>query len=121
MTFPAKKDLGTALAFMLFVLVVVGFGVFAMVSEAPGGGAAAVVAGILVALTALLWVSFWFGTSYEITASQVIIRLGPIWSRIRIDEIVEAVPTSSAWLMVGGPHGRFALSRDVIMIKGSKK
>ena len=121
MKYPAKKDFGTAGAFILFILVVVGIGTFGIVIEGPGGGAAAVVAGTLVVLTALLWVSFWIGTSYEVTASEVIIRLGPLRQRIRIEEIVEAVPTSSAWLMVGGLHIRCALSRDAIMIKSSKK
>lgn len=121
MRYPAKKDFGTACAFLLFISMFVGFGIFAIVIEGFGGGAAAVVAGVLVVLTALLWVWFWFGTSYEITASEVIIRLGPLKQRIRIEKIVEAVPTSSAWLMVGGLHIRCALSRDAIMIKSSKK
>ena len=121
MRYPPKKDFGTACAFILFILVVVGIGIFGIAIEGPGGGAAAVVAGILVVLTALLWVWFWFGTSYEITASEVIIRLGPLRQRITIEEIVEAVPTSSGWLMVGGLHIRCALSRDAIMIESSKK
>ncbi len=121
MNYPANKDFGTACAFLLFLLVVVGIGIFGIVIEGPGGGAAAVVAGILVVLTALLWGWFWFGTSYEITASEVIIRLGPLRQRIRMEDIVEAVPTSSAWLIVGGLHIRCALSRDAIMIKSSKK
>ena len=121
MRYPAKKDFGTACAFLLFISMVVGFGIFAIVIEGPGGGAAAVVVGVFAVLTALLWVWFWFGTSYEITASEVIIRLGPLKQRIGIEEIVEAVPTSSTWLMVGGLHIRCALSRDAIMIKSSKK
>ena len=120
MTYPAKKDLGTACAFILFILLVVGFGIFEIVTEGPGGGAATVVAGILVVLTALLWVWFWFGTTYAITDSHVIVRCGPIRWRINKDEIVEAVPTSSKWLMLGGSHARFALSADAIMIKYQK-
>jgi len=121
MKYPAKKDFGTACAFIAFVLTLVGFGVFCIAIEGPGGGAIVVAAGILLVLTGFLWVWFWFGTAYEITSSHVIIRFGPIRWRIKMDEIAEAAPTSSAWLMVGGRHARFALSRDAIMIKYRKR
>jgi hypothetical protein len=121
MTYPAKKDFGTACAFIVFVLAFIGFGVCCIAIEGPDGGAAVVVAGIALVLTAFLWVWFWFGTNYEITFSHVIVRCGPIKWRIKKDEIVEAVPTSSKWLMLGGSHARFALSADAIMIKYRNK
>jgi len=120
MNFPAKKDFGTAVAFLVFVAVVIAFGAWEFATEGASGGAAIAV-GILLLLTVLLWVWFWFGTSYEITSSHVRICCGPIRWRIKLDEIVEAVPTSSAWLMVGGSHARFALSKDAILIKARKK
>lgn len=121
MMYPAKKDFGTGCAFILFILVVFGFGIFEILTEAEDGGAATIVAGVLVVLTALLWVWFWFGTTYEINPSHVIIRCGPLRSRIGIEEIVEAVPTRSGWRMVGGRHARFALSSDAILIRTSRK
>ncbi len=120
MNFPAKKDVGTAAAFLVFIAVVIGFGAFEFSTEGASGGAA-IVAGILVLLTVLLWGWFWFGTSYEITSTHVRIRCGPIRWRIALDQIVEAVPTSSAWLMVGGSHARFALSKHAILIKAGNK
>ncbi len=120
MNFPAKKDFGTAVAFLVFIAVVIGFCAFEFATEGASGGAA-IVAGILVLLTVLLWGWFWFGTSYEITSTHIRIRCGPIRWRIDLDQIVEAVPTSSAWLMVGGSHARFALSKDAILIKASNK
>ena len=121
MTYPAKKDFGTACTFILFISVIVGFGIFEIVTEGSGGGTATMIAGILLVLTALLWVWFWFGTNYEITSSHVIVRCGPIRWRIKKEEIVEAAPTTSKWLMLGGSHARFALSADAIMIKYRKK
>ena len=120
MTYPAKKDFGTAAAFLVFVAVVIAFGAWEFATEGASGGAAIAV-GILLLLTVLLWGWFWFGTNYEITSSHVRIRFGPIRWRIALDQIVEAVPTSSAWLMVGGSHARFALSKDAILIKASNK
>lgn len=120
MKYPAKKDFGTAVAFLVFIAVVIGFGFWEFATEGASGGAA-IVAGILVLLTVLIWVWFWFGTSYEITSTHVRIRCGPIRWRIALDQIVEAVATSSAWLMVGGNHARFALSKDAILIKASNK
>jgi len=120
MNFSPKKDLGTTVAFLVFVAVVIGFGAFEFATEGASGGAAIVV-GVVLLLTVLLWGWFWFGTSYEITSTHVRIRCGPIRWRIALDQIVEAVPTSSAWLMVGGSHARFALSREAILIKASDK
>lgn len=120
MNFPAKKDFGTAAAFVVFLAVVIGFGFWEFATEGASG-AAAIVVGVVLLLTVLLWFWFWFGTSYEITSTHVRIRCGPIRWRVKLDEIVEAVPTSSAWLMVGGWHARFALSKDAILIKASNK
>lgn len=120
MKYRAKRDFRTAAAFLVFIAVVIGFGYWEFATEGTGGGVA-LVAGILVLFTVLLWVWFWFGTSYEITATHVRIRCGPIRWWIRLDQIVEATPTSSAWLMVGGNHARFALSKDAILIKASSK
>lgn len=120
MKFPAKKDFGTAAAFLVFVAVVIAFGSFEFATEGTSGSAAIVV-GVILLLTVLLWVWFWFGTSYEITSSHVRIRCGPIRWRIKLDQIVEAVPTSSAWLMAGGWHARFALSKEALLIKAGNK
>ena len=102
MKYSAKKDLGTAVAFLVFIVVVIAFGFWEFATESASGGAA-LVAGALVMLTVLIWVWFWFGTSYEITSTHVRIRCGPIRWRMKLDQIVEAVPTSSAWLMVVSP------------------
>jgi hypothetical protein len=120
MNFPAKKDFGIATAVLVFLTVVIGYGAFEFATEGASGGAA-IVAGILVLLTVLIWFWFWFGTSYEITSSHVRIRCGPIRWRMKLDQIVEAVPTSSGWLMVGGNHARFALSKHAILIKARDK
>ncbi|HUG66291.1 MAG TPA: PH domain-containing protein [Pirellulaceae bacterium] len=120
MNFPAKNDFGTAAAFLTFITLVIGFVAWEFATEGASG-AAAIVVGVVVLLTVLLWVWFWFGTSYEITSSHVRIRCGPVRWRVKLNEIVEAVPTSSAWLMVGGSHARFALSKDAILIKASDK
>ena len=116
MKYPAKKDVGTACVFTLFVVACIGFGIFFIVMPDP-----TIVGGTILVLPGFLWLWLWFGTTYEITSSHVITRCGPIRWRIRMDEIVEAVPTSSIWLMLGGPHARFALSADAIMIKYRKK
>ena len=116
MKYLAKKDLGTGVMFTLLLVACVGFGIFFITMPDP-----TVVGGTILMLTGILWLWFWFGTTYEITSSHVIVRLGPIRWRIKMDEIVEAVPTSSVWLMLGGSHARFALSADAIMIKYRKK
>jgi hypothetical protein len=120
MKFRAKKDFGTGAAFLVFVAVVIAFGSFEFATEGTSGGATIVV-GVVLLLTVLLWVWFWFGTSYEITSTDVRIRCGPIRWRVKLDQIAEAVPTSSVWLMVGGAHARFALSKDAILIKARDK
>lgn len=65
MNFPAKRDFGTTVAFLVCVAVVIGFGAFEFATEGVSGGAAIVV-GVVVLLTVLLWGWFWLGTSYEI-------------------------------------------------------
>jgi hypothetical protein len=103
MSFPAQKDFGTAAAVLVFIAVVIGLGAFEFATKGASGGAAILV-GLVLLLTVLLWGWFWFGTSYEVTSAHVRIRCGPIRWRIKLQQIVEALPTSSAWLMVGGWH-----------------
>lgn len=119
MRYTARRDCGTAVAFFVFIAVVIGFGAFALVIEDSGGWALA--AGILLLITVFLWVWLWLDTSYEITPTHLRIHFGPIRWGMKLDQIVEAVPTSSVWLMVGGSHARFALSKDAVLIKASDK
>ncbi len=116
---PAKKDVWAVCLIALVVLACIGFGVFFIVM--PARNAASVGGGILLLLSGAF--SFWvlLATTYEITSSHIVIRFGPLRWRVRIDETLEAAPTSSVWLVLGGTHGRFALSADAILIKYRKK
>jgi len=117
--YPAKKDIWAVCLIALVVLAFIGFGIFFMAMQSHN--ARSVGGGILLLLVGLflLWTSL--ATTYEITSSHVVIRWGPLKWRIRIDEIVETVPTSSIWFALGGTHARFALSADAISIKYRKK
>lgn len=119
MKWPAKKDVWAVCLIVLVVLACIGFGSFFIAM--PARNAVSVSSGILFLLAGAfsLWV-LW-ATTYETTSSHVVIRFGPLRWRIRIDEIVEAAPTSSVSLVLGGTHGRFALSAEAILVKYRKK
>ena len=118
MTFGAKKDLGVVCLIASIVVVAFGAGIFFIVM--PGGNPADTGGGIVILVLGLLFLWVLFGTTYEITPSHVIVRSGPLRWRIRNDEVVEAVPTASRRLLLGGSHARFALSADALMIKYGK-
>jgi hypothetical protein len=69
---------------------------------------------LLLVLGLVLWTLF--GTSYEITSSHVVLRAGALRQTIKLDAIVEAVPTSERWYKV---HWRYpyASSADAVRIK----
>lgn len=119
MTFAAKKDLGVAFLIATIIVAAMGAGIFFMVMS--GGAPAEIGGGVVLLVFALFYIWVLLGATYEITSSHVIIRCGPLRWRIRLDELVEAVPTASRRLLLGGTHGRFALSADALMIKYRKK
>jgi len=120
MRYPAKKDVWAVCLIALIVLAFIGFGILFIAM--PARNATSVGGGILLLLVGLFLLLWTFlATPYEITSSHVVIRWGPLRWRIRIDEIVEAVSTSSVWLALGGTHARFALSADAVLIKYRKK
>jgi formate/nitrite transporter FocA (FNT family) len=119
MRYPAKKDLWAVCLIALIVLAFIGFGIFFMAM--PARNATSVGGGILFLLVGLFFLWTLLATTLEITSSHVVIRWGPLRWRIRIDEVVEAVSTSSVWLALGGTHVRFALSADAVLIKYRKK
>jgi hypothetical protein len=63
----------------------------------------------------LLW--FYFSTSYEITASDMVVRLGPLRRRVALSAIEEVQPRSRFNLEAGQ---NFALSRDRLRIRYRK-
>src|SRR5438093_13334392 len=113
MTFPAKKDPGVICLIAAIIVVASGFGIFFIVM--PDTDPASVIGGIVLFILALFYLWVLLGTTYEITPSHVIVRAGPLRWRIQIDGIVEAVPTASRRLLLGGSHARFALSADALM------
>lgn len=115
----AKKDAWGVCLIALVVLASIGLGIFSMAM--PARNAASVGGGILLLLFGLFFLWALLATAYEISSSHVVIRFGPLRWRIRIDEIVEAAPTSSVRLVLGGTHARFALSADAVLIKYRKK
>ncbi|MBI1246919.1 hypothetical protein GC197_03635 [bacterium] len=72
--------------------------------------------GTLMLLTAALLQSIWMWTWYEIGETDLNIRCGPLWWRVPLEEINQATPSDSIWPLMGGPHLRFALSSQAIMI-----
>ena len=105
--FAAKKDgwLGA-----VFFVGVAGMAVFCVtLSRAPGpipARAALVVAGAVVAAL-LLWI--WFGTWYELDASELRVRCGPFRWRVTLASILEARPRTG----LSGP----ILSTDAVFLR----
>lgn len=110
MKYPARSDRWAVWVLGLGIVVCIGVGVIVATLN--------VVAGVV--LTALLVLSLCvmgFGTYYEITTSHVVVRVGllPAW-RVRLDEIVEAVPVSSI-----SATAHFAGSSQAIRITSLRK
>ena len=110
MKYPAKKDAWAVWLFALGVLVLIGIGIFIAMTDL-------VVGVVVTAPMVLFFCSIYLWASYEITSSHVVVRAGPLpICRVRIDEIMEATPTSSI-----SATAHFALSSDAIRITRRKK
>jgi hypothetical protein len=68
---------------------------------------------LILVLGLVLWTTL--GTSYEITSSHVVLRAGALRQTIKLDAIVEAVPTSEPWYKVRRYY-RYASSADAVRI-----
>jgi hypothetical protein len=110
MRYPPKRDRWAVWLLAVSVLVLFGIGAFLAMEN--------LVFGVLFSVVAVsLLLSIYFGHMYEITSSHVVVRWGPVpvwW--VRLDEIVEAVPTDSI-----SATAHFAFSSDAIRIRSSKK
>jgi hypothetical protein len=73
-------------------------------------GLALTVAGLF-----LSWI--WFSAHYEITATDLIARVGPFRKRIPLEAIVEVVPTRALY----SPDFNLSLSLDRLRVKYRKK
>jgi len=96
MIFPSKRDLGVALIALPVRLGMVGAGAYFLSWLITQGGSLFLLLpeALLVGLGVLtLWA--FFSTAYEITATTLVVRFGPLRGRIPLDAIVEIVPNST--------------------------
>ncbi len=113
--FPAQVDLGISV--LLAGMAIACFGLGLVSAFIPGSPYFAIV---LLLLTGVLIQSIWMRTFYEITETHLRVQCGPFWWRIPIYQITKAEKTSSLWLLMGGPHLRFALSKEAVFIRYQK-
>ena len=88
-----------------------GFGIVCMLLPDP-----TYFGGIVLLLTGLLLQWIWMRTYYEITDQAIKVHCGPMWWTIPLSGIHRVEKTSSIWLLMGGPHLRFALSQTAVMV-----
>ena len=107
MTFAAKKDPWVVWMLAPIIVVALGAGLFFLLL--PGGNAGSTGGGVVLLILGLFFLWGLLGTTYQVTSSHVIVRGGPLRHRIRIDQIVEAVPTISRRLVLGGDSFAFCI------------
>lgn len=110
--FPARIDWGISLLLASLAIACFGLGIISLFLPPPS-----IVGGIFLLLTGALLQSIWMRTYYQVDQERVRIQCGPLWWNIPLEQIYFVEKTSSVWLMMGGPHLRFALSRRGLMIR----
>ncbi|MBA2114375.1 PH domain-containing protein [Bremerella alba] len=110
--FPAKVDWGVSLLLAGLAVLCFGFGIACFFFPAPS-----YIGGVLLLLTGALLQSVWMRTNYKLDELRVRIQCGPFWWTIPLRHITQVEKTSSIWLLMGGPHLRFALSKEGLMIR----
>lgn len=110
--YPAKNDWGVSLLVGGLAILCFGLGIACFFLPSP-----TYISGVLLLLTGALLQSIWMRTYYEIDERHLRIQCGPLWWTVSLKHIFLVEKTSSIWLMMGGPHLRFALSKDGLMIR----
>lgn len=97
MTFPSKRDLGVALVSLPLRLAMIGGSTYLLclaLTQGPSSLPILIPGALLTGLGVLnLWA--FFSTAYEITATNLLVRFGPLQWRIPLDRITEVVPNNT--------------------------
>lgn len=109
--YPAKIDWGISVLLAGLAILCIGLGIVSLFFPTP-----AYIGGMLLLLTGALLQSIWMRTVYKIDQRYIRVECGPLWWSVPLEQIYLVEKTSSTWLMMGGPHLRFSLSRHGLMI-----
>ncbi len=110
--YPARIDWGVSVLLAGMAIACLGLGLVSLFLPPPS-----FIGGIVLLMTGALLQSIWMRTYYQIDEEELRIQCGPLWWTIPLKHIYSVEKTSSLWLMVGGPHLRFSLSRRGLMIR----
>jgi hypothetical protein len=101
MRYAAKKDWWVRLLVLPPTLAALAAGLALLLGTPGPAGAPLLVPGLLLAGVGLLLLWLYAATSYEITGTHVVARLGPYRRRIPLDRIAEVTSTRRFHLVLG--------------------